>query len=138
MLMAFSSLRLTFYDTLDGGCYEGTSGSHDYAASFLNFQNFTPLVSTVAVGTSNKADRLFEAAQVPHPKVSAKWNATQLLTCESRMQQPLSSCLWVRPNLTQKEGIFIPERVLNDGGRTNVDGISFVNFVQWHSPWVRH
>ena len=59
--------------------------------------------------------------------MSATLNTTQLLTCESQGQESLSLCLWVRPTTgVEKEGIFIDQQVVNDGGRTNVDGISYV------------
>ena len=82
---------------------------------------------SVAVATSDSSVS-FEAAHVPQPHVFAVLNTSQVLTCASQGQQPLHSCLWVRNNGSNRDGIFIDkEGAHNDGGgQEDESAISFV------------
>ena len=55
----------------------------------------------------------------------AALNTSQVLPCELK-GRPLNSCLWGRIIRGQRDGIFIDTQVVQDGGKTDVDGISYV------------
>ena len=82
-------------------------------------------VVCLAVAASSRSKNA-KSARVPHPIVFAALNVSRVLTCESE-GQPLRSCLWGRVITDgQWEGILVDERVVENGGRTNVNGISYV------------
>ena len=80
---------------------------------------------TVAVATSDSSVT-FEAAHVSQPHVFAVLKASQVLSCESQGQQPLSSCIWVPNNGSNRDGIFIGKGGVRYEGQEDQDGISYV------------
>ena len=65
-----------------------------------------------------------DQAIVPNHIVSAKLNATATISCESD-GKPVSVCVWGKIVDGQWETIVIDDGVITNGGKTEVDGISY-------------
>ena len=52
-------------------------------------------------------------------------NTSLVLTCESEAGEPLSSCLWGRTINGQRQVVLVDPKVVQDGGKTGFDGISY-------------
>ena len=48
-----------------------------------------------------------------------------MISCESDGDEPLSSCLWGRTINGQRQVITVDEHVVEDDGRTEVEGITY-------------
>ena len=64
-------------------------------------------------------------ARVPQSRVLVEVNTSQAISCESQSDEPLSSCLWGRSINGQRQVITVDEHVVEDGGRTEVEGITY-------------
>ena len=63
---------------------------------------------------------------MPQSRVLVEVNTSQVISCESQAYEPLSSCLWGRTIKGQRQVITVDEHGVEDGGRTEVDGITYV------------
>ena len=91
----------------------------------IRYIEFSPYVLWFPVAASSHSGNE-ESSQVPHPVAIATINKSLVLTCESK-GYPLRSCLWVQAIIGgQRQGIFVDEQVVLNGGRTDAAGVFYV------------
>ena len=66
------------------------------------------------------------SARVPNPVVDANVNTSAILSCTSDDGQPWSLCVWERHLPEERKLVIIDEEVVQNGGRTLVNGVAYV------------